>query len=185
MAPLFIRHTKIPVTWFAITYVMTLICGIPMAAYVHFTPNMISFSYYYPLLIFLLMCADLIGTLRFTSIVGFGAKISEPRIGGTYMTLLATISNLGFAVNSSVIMFLAHSFPKKYDYVISIGICLVLGILWISFSWRILKWLQELPVDEWHLIPNRNKNNMTKSDEIDETEHVASLISNQETNQVI
>ena len=31
----------------------------------------------------------------FVSIMGFHAKISDPLIGGTYMTLLNTISNLG------------------------------------------------------------------------------------------
>lgn len=31
----------------------------------------------------------------FVSIMAFGAKISDPKIGGTYMTLLNTVANLG------------------------------------------------------------------------------------------
>ncbi|CAF1392400.1 unnamed protein product [Rotaria sordida] len=54
MAPLTIRHTELPLTWFAGCYALNLISGIPIAAFVYFTPQIISMSYYYPLLILLL-----------------------------------------------------------------------------------------------------------------------------------
>ncbi|CAF4937852.1 unnamed protein product, partial [Rotaria sp. Silwood1] len=82
-APLIIRHTELPLIWYAGSYLLYLISGIPIAAYVYFTPRIISTSYYYPLLILLLAWNEFIMTLRFAAQVGFFASISEPRIGGT------------------------------------------------------------------------------------------------------
>jgi len=38
----------------------------------------------------------------FVALLAFYSKISDPRFGGTYMTLLNTLSNLGGAWSSSV-----------------------------------------------------------------------------------
>ncbi|CAF3933200.1 unnamed protein product [Rotaria sp. Silwood1] len=112
-APLIIRHTELPLIWYAGSYLLYLISGIPIAAYVYFTPRIISTSYYYPLLILLLAWNEFIMTLRFAAQVGFFASISEPRIGGTYMTLLVTLHNLGFALHSSIILYVANWLPKS------------------------------------------------------------------------
>ena len=39
--------------------------------------------------------------MMFVSVMGFYAKISDPAIGGTYMTYLNTITNMGSKVNDS------------------------------------------------------------------------------------
>ena len=44
----------------------------------------------------LMMLNEVAGQLIFISTMAFFAKISDPSIGGTYMTLLNTLSNLGF-----------------------------------------------------------------------------------------
>lgn len=41
----------------------------------------------------------------FVAVMAFFAKISDPRSGGTYMTLLNTLSNLGGTWPSTVILF--------------------------------------------------------------------------------
>ena len=51
---------------------------------------------FYASLTSLMMLNEVAGQLIFVSTMAFFAKISDPSIGGTYMTLLNTLSNLGF-----------------------------------------------------------------------------------------
>jgi len=179
-----IRHTEQPLIWFARSYVLCLITSIPIAAYVYFTPHMISSNYYYPLLILFLACNEFVMVLRFSAQVGFFASISEPRIGGTYMTLLVTLYNLGFALNSSAILYVANWLPKKYAYIIAVSSCVIFGIVWLGFSSRTLKRLQNLPTYKWHIIPETITDDATTSDKQGENGHAVSLILNKETDQV-
>jgi len=41
----------------------------------------------------------------FVSMMAFSAKVSDPRIGGTYMTLLNTVANLGGKPNLQYLYF--------------------------------------------------------------------------------
>ena len=123
ISPLLIRHTKVPLMWFAGSYVFYLISALPIVALIYFTPYMIAYNYYYPLLISSLALNEFVMILRFAAQVGFFASICDPRIGGTYMTFLVTIHNLGFAVNSSIVLYLAEYLPKKYAYIIAVGSC--------------------------------------------------------------
>uniref|UniRef100_A0AC35U5D7 Acetyl-coenzyme A transporter 1 n=1 Tax=Rhabditophanes sp. KR3021 TaxID=114890 RepID=A0AC35U5D7_9BILA len=47
---------------------------------------------------------DSLSIVMFLSIMAFFAKISDPKIGGTYMTMLNTISNLGGMISGTVTM---------------------------------------------------------------------------------
>ncbi|KAK2742937.1 hypothetical protein FQN57_005067 [Myotisia sp. PD_48] len=51
-------------------------------------------------------------TIMFVAISAFHAKISDPTIGGTYMTLLATVSNLGGTFPKFFVLKLVDSFTK-------------------------------------------------------------------------
>ena len=175
IAPLTIRHTERPLMWFAKSYVLQIINTIPIAAYVYFTPRMISFGYYYPVLILLLALNGFIKTLQFAAGGGFFATVSDPCIGSTYMTFLATLSNLGFALNSSAVLYAANWLPKKYSYIIAVGASTFLGILWISLSYWNLKRLQKLPNHKWHLNKQIITNEVTTSDE-----HEVSFIPNKD-----
>lgn len=63
------------------------------------------FPYYYFVLILVLYGFHQVTVYcMFVSIMGFFAKISDPKIGGTYMTLLNTISNLGGNWPSTVVL---------------------------------------------------------------------------------
>lgn len=94
------------------------------------------------------------------------------------MTFLATLSNLGGAINSSIILYAFNWLPKKYDYLIAVLACNILGILWFSFSYRTLKRLQKLPVWKWHLIKQDTINDIAISLEQHQNDHKASFISN-------
>lgn len=183
-APLVIRNTKRPLTWFSRSYVLYLISGLPIAAYVYFTPHIISSWYYYLFLILLLAFNEFIRVLRFTAQVGFFASISEPRIGGTYMTLLATLHNLGFAVNSSLVLYVANWLPKQYSYIIAVISCTIFGIIWLLLSLGTLKRLENQPITDWYLEPKITKDDITKSVEQDENDHDNLLIQSREMNQL-
>ncbi|CAF1148765.1 unnamed protein product [Adineta steineri] len=168
VTPLIIRHTERALDWYARFYVLYLIHALPLAVYVYFTPSMISSGYYYPILIILLTISEFIRTLLFASSVGFSASICQPDIGGTYMTLLATIANLGYALNSSAVLYAANLLPKKYDYITAVSVSSFLGLLWFSLSCRTLKRLQKLPASEWHIAKETNINGATTLDEQDQ-----------------
>lgn len=151
IAPLMIRRTKKPLVWYGRAYVLYLITAVPLAVYVYFTPRMLSSGYYYPVLILLLSISEFVRTLQAAAYVGFFATISEPRIGGTYMTFLVTISNLGYALNSSLVLYAANWLPKNYDYIIAVSVCEVLAAVWFCVSFRTLLRLQKLPVTKWYV----------------------------------
>merc|ERR1711879_462628 len=50
----------------------------------------------YPFLLTMLIIVSCASTVQFVCIMAYFNKVSDPRIGGTYMTLLNTIANLGF-----------------------------------------------------------------------------------------
>lgn len=50
----------------------------------------------------------------FVSVMAFNAKISDPRIGGTYMTLLNTVANLGGNWPATVAMWFADKMKVSY-----------------------------------------------------------------------
>ena len=67
------------------------------------------------------------------------------------MTLLATISNLGHNLSSTLALYIANWLPKPYAYSIEVGTCFILGFIWTGLTWKMLRRLEELPVEEWYL----------------------------------
>jgi len=62
--------------------------------------------YFLAPLTILLLINEIAGTLIFISFMSFFSKISDPSIGGSYMTLLNTVSNIGFKWPSSLSLWL-------------------------------------------------------------------------------
>lgn len=55
-----------------------------------------NFYWFFYLIYFALNAlSGIVSTTLFISVVSFQAKVSDQNVGGTYMTLLATLSNLG------------------------------------------------------------------------------------------
>ena len=50
---------------------------------------------YFISLVLVMLVNEIAGTLMFVSLMSFFSKISDPSIGGSYMTLLNTLANLG------------------------------------------------------------------------------------------
>lgn len=138
--------------------------GILIAIYICFTPYIISEWYFYPILICLFMLNESLIYLMLVSRVGFYARISDPCIGGTYITLLSMLGNLGASLTSSAVLYIAgYIQPYKIAYPFLVSICFLLGCLWLTVQYRTMRQLQTLPLDEWHLLSSR-----TESDIVDE-----------------
>jgi len=77
-----------------------LFIGILMAGLVWITPSFMSetneFPFYYYCLVVLFYAMHQVALYTmFVSVMAFHAKVSDPSVGGTYMTLLNTVTNLG------------------------------------------------------------------------------------------
>ncbi|RWS23749.1 acetyl-coenzyme A transporter 1-like protein [Leptotrombidium deliense] len=68
----------------------------------------------------------------------FMAQVSDPLIGGTYMTLLTTVSNLGATEQVTV-----------DGFYVEIVISLLLGLTWMVVMFKAVKWLQKQPKTAW------------------------------------
>ncbi len=77
-----------------------LLLGVIMALFVYFTPSFQNYNktfpwYYYALAILIFAIQQIFVYSMFVSQMAFFATVSDPKIGGTYMTLLNTLTNLG------------------------------------------------------------------------------------------
>uniref|UniRef100_A0A0N5C9I5 Acetyl-coenzyme A transporter 1 n=1 Tax=Strongyloides papillosus TaxID=174720 RepID=A0A0N5C9I5_STREA len=73
--------------------------------------------YFYGIWLVAMLIHDSLSITMFVSIMAFFAKISDPKIGGTYMTMLNTISNLGGMISSTWVMFVIDLLTVKNCYV--------------------------------------------------------------------
>jgi hypothetical protein len=162
--PFCVTHTHCPLTWYSRAYFPRLIMCIVIAVYVYFTPYTLSRWYFYPILISLFIVNESLIYLMLVSRVGFYARISDPRIGGTYITLLSMLGNLGASLTSSTVLYAAEWIkPDQIAYPLLVIICFLFGCLWLIVQYRTLIQLQTLPVEEWHLVSTK-----TESDTINE-----------------
>lgn len=138
----------------------------------------ISSSYFF-LVIIQHLIGSFMSTVQFVSMCAFHTRIADPVIGGTYMTLLNTLSNLGGTWPRLFIMSLIDYFTI-YDcqdlpsvgsiqlskeecldrggnpiiisdgYYITNTICIIIGILlFFGYIKRKIQYLQFLPVTSW------------------------------------
>ncbi|XP_035916827.1 acetyl-coenzyme A transporter 1 [Anopheles stephensi] len=117
----------------------------------------------------------------FVAVMAFFARISDPAVGGTYMTLLNTLSNLGGNWPTTVVLWLVDyvtwrrcSNAASNDcsdaalketciagggqctitidgYYVEIFICLLYGLLWYRWGSSKIRQLQELPLKAWRV----------------------------------
>jgi len=97
--------------------------------------------------------------------VGFYARISDPCIGGTYITLLSMLGNLGAKLTSSIVLYAAEWIkPDKISYPLLVGICFLCGCLWLIVQYRTMVQLQKLPIEKWHLVSIRKESDNVNED---------------------
>ena len=150
--PFCVTQTKRPLTLYCYAYLPRLIICILIAFYVYFTPTMLNSIYFYPILIILFLINEALIYLMLVSRVGFYARISDPSIGGTYITLLSTLGNLGASVTMSAVFYAAEWIESpEIDYPLLVGICFGLGVIWLVFQYKTIRELEILPKEEWYL----------------------------------
>nr|XP_029735711.1 acetyl-coenzyme A transporter 1-like [Aedes albopictus] len=118
----------------------------------------------------------------FVAVMAFFARVSDPAVGGTYMTLLNTLSNLGGNWPTTVVLWMVDVLTWKRcsnatdntcsdsveqetctngggkcdieidGYYIEIAVCLVYGILWYQWGKHKIRYLQSLPQSAWRVV---------------------------------
>jgi PAT family acetyl-CoA transporter-like MFS transporter 1 len=95
-------------------------------------------------------------TLMFTALGDFYNRISDPSMGGAYLTMLNTVANIGVVVPKIAVFYLIdlatieRNGTKTRDgfYVVSF-IANALGIVLLMFLGRIVRKLEHVPVSAW------------------------------------
>ena len=167
LVPLILTKTEIPLIWFCRLYPVRLLMCVLIGVFVFFTAHLIVYPVvFYGVLMVLFAINEAIIYLQLVARVGFYAQVSEPRIGGTYMTLVSTVGNIGQSLSSSAVLYVANWLPKKNAYTIEVAICTVIGIVWIAASWRLMHRLQALPMEKWYLKTHPEKPEDSQTSEI-------------------
>lgn len=137
-------------------YLPRIAMGLVMTVFVYYTPAMIQGGSpgfgYFSVLILISLVHQLFIYSMFVSVMAFHARISDPSIGGTYMTLLNTVSNLGGNWPATVALWAveplsAVGFGDGF-YLESI-LCAVIGLIWFSIARKKLVNLQNLDPSDW------------------------------------
>ncbi|XP_062543928.1 acetyl-coenzyme A transporter 1 [Armigeres subalbatus] len=156
------------------------------AAVVWFTPVLIHNHhvpyYYYMMLLTNYGLYQIALYSMFVAVMAFFARVSDPAVGGTYMTLLNTLSNLGGNWPTTVVLWMVDVLTWKQcsnavdnpcsdtveqeacindggkcniridGYYIEIAVCLVYGILWYQWGKHKIRYLQGLPLSAWRVV---------------------------------
>ncbi|CAF3370773.1 unnamed protein product [Rotaria socialis] len=178
-----------PLNIYIKSYPFRVMVGIIMAVFVYITPSFQNSDktfpwYYYTLAIIIYAIHQIFLYNMFVSQMAFFALVSDPKIGGTYMTLLNTLSNLGRDWASTTILYLAHYLTNKKcsigstrcvteieektcqklggtcdvsvdPYYIEVFMCTAIAIIWFLWKYRALLHLQYLPMSAWQHFPLR------------------------------
>ncbi|CAF1209693.1 unnamed protein product [Adineta ricciae] len=167
LVPLFLSQTHRPLIWFARLYPPRLIISVVIGVYVFFTPQLIKYPYvFYSVLITLFIINETIIYLQLVARVGFYAQVSDPRIGGTYMTLVSTFGNIGQTVSNSAVTYAANWLPKQHSYSIEVAACTIIGIIFLLMTWRMMHRLQEIPSHKWYLTQENDRPVETNTQEL-------------------
>jgi len=108
-----------PLNVYANAIPFRLLMGLVFALLVYWTPFVRApgeeeFPYYYFFVILFIYALHQVAVYSmFVSIMAFHAKVSDPTIGGTYMTLLNTISNLGSNWPATLVLWLVDPLTMK------------------------------------------------------------------------
>lgn len=99
-----------------------------------------------------------VSNTMFVAQMAFFARVSDPRIGGTYMTLLNTIANLGGKWPNSLVFFLVGWSTRERDGVVEVDgyyvwglISALLGGVWLFFMRDLTHRLQSRPAKDWRV----------------------------------
>ncbi|CAD5212995.1 unnamed protein product [Bursaphelenchus okinawaensis] len=107
-----------PLNVFLWAYPYRILMGVAFAALVYWTPSFREANGEYPYLYYVIWIGayylhQISSYCIFLSMMAFNAQISDPKIGGTYMTLLNTLNNLGGNWPATFVLAITDFFNKK------------------------------------------------------------------------
>eukprot|EP00606_Chrysophyceae_sp_TOSAG23-5_P001300 GSChrysophyteH2.ASY1.ANO1.618.1 assembled CDS len=104
--------------------------------------------------------------LIFSAFMSFFNKISDPIIGGTYMTFLNSASNLGYKWTNTLVVWCTgrvSNFTSTYiggdmdGYTIITIVCVSFGFFWMYAVFPMLKQLESVRREDWWVSTTTNK----------------------------
>ncbi|XP_003372630.1 acetyl-coenzyme A transporter 1 [Trichinella spiralis] len=107
---------------------------------------------YYALILLIFALQQVALHCMFVSQMAFHAKVSDPTVGGTYMTLLNTVANLGGNWPLTVALSLTELVTCDVlvdGYMVLIGCGFVVGCFWKLFCGKLFEQLQHLDKRSW------------------------------------
>jgi PAT family acetyl-CoA transporter-like MFS transporter 1 len=121
---------------------------------------------FYLALLLVSVAATCVSQVMFAGQMGFIARVSDPRIGGTYMTLLNTIANMGSKWSSTLFISLVSlssgsapggqiASPVRSQSYSGFHLCaplfVVVGIAWLYFAHPAIERLQSSRPSDWRV----------------------------------
>ena len=98
-----------------------------------------------------------VSAVMFVAQMAFFNQVSDPKIGGTYMTMLNTLSNLGGQWPGTVVLATKAAVEKLMpggDSFTVVTVCsLGIGIAWLAMMSKRINEIQDKPKTSWHTRP--------------------------------
>jgi len=128
-------------------------------------------AYFFVAILALTVVSSALQCAHFVAVMAFFAQVSDPSIGGTYMTMLNTIANLGSLWPNQLVLFMVdrlsyRSCDGDVCEVIMDGFypisffCIVYGLVWFLKYGDMFTRLQNMDIQDWRL----NSNQVIKTD---------------------
>ncbi|XP_015124248.1 acetyl-coenzyme A transporter 1 [Diachasma alloeum] len=166
-----------------------LLCGLIAAGLVWITPSFINNGqvspYYFVLLVLLYVFHQITVSSMFVASMAFFAKVSDPTVGGTYMTFLNTLCNLGGNWPTTAALWFVDALTWKScnsdanndcgtptaqeqcelngkcitrldGFYLESIVCVIIGVVWFRWGKRKINYLQSRPMTDWKVVPHRS-----------------------------
>ena len=148
-----------PLQSFRKMYPVRLFFQIVSVVLILFTPYALSadsgvaLAAFYALCLLLSIVESGVVQIMFMSQMSFFAKVSDPVIGGTYMTVLNTISNIGGNVAKQISYRLAEATTNAHmdGFYVVVAFVTIYGIVWIKYFGKKLVALERMPKSAWRV----------------------------------
>lgn len=151
--------TKRPLHIFSMAYIPRLLLAfVSMFAVFYFPTNLATLEHpplwCWLILLVLSVAATVLSNCQFVPLMAFFAKVSDPMVGGSYMTTLNTATNLGSKWPNTLVLFAVNplTIPGVVDgYYVLNSICIALGCLWYYMFYEKLEKLESLDESAWRV----------------------------------
>ncbi|XP_031783669.1 acetyl-coenzyme A transporter 1 [Nasonia vitripennis] len=167
-----------------------LMFGLVAAFLVWITPQFVRHgevpAYYFVLLVVLYLLHQVCTSCMFVASMAFFARVSDPAVGGTYMTFLNTLCNLGGNWPSTAALYFVDALTFRQcsndptndcstadeketctrtdgvcnmrldGYYIESFLCVIIGYLWLRWGRRKIQHLQHMPLSSWKVVRQKH-----------------------------